>query len=106
MLNRGWRSQLLLIKVRQFGHGKIVIPISLNALEQLLRAVFELLEVFRDLTLIALYKKERDDFRQPIYRISEGVKLFWEFWKEIRRYGSWRLVEIDNDRVGVEVRFF
>jgi hypothetical protein len=106
MWTKSRRSQLLLIKVHQAGHRKIVLPVSLVAIEQILRAGEELAEVIEDLLPTQLTRNFKFNKCQSGCSIVECFKLFRKLWDEVCSYGSWRMVEIEDAENAVEIRFF
>lgn len=84
----------------------MLLPVSLAAIDQLLRAGEELAEVIEDLLPTQLTRNFKFNKCQSGWSIVACFKLFRKLWDEVRSYGSWRMVEIEDDENAVEIRFF
>ena len=83
----------------------MVIPVSLVALEQLFRAWLDLARFLGDLIPVKLFSgglggRSVAGKRIPLNKL---FLLCLELWDEIRSHGRWRVAEIENDRVRLEI---
>jgi hypothetical protein len=102
MWTKGRRSQLLLIKVQRLKHHELIIPISLVAINQLLRSVRDLVAMVEFLLPAKLVWRCWGQKRQ----VGEAFNLIRELWDEIRSYGSWPVAEVEDGDIKVTVRFY
>lgn len=97
-------SLFLLVRISFGGTRSLVIPIPLFVVDITLDAV-------ADLALVAdlfapLWRRglKHSWFRMPSLAALLGVCA--EFFNELRRYGRWRMVEVETDKVRVYVDFY
>jgi hypothetical protein len=105
MLTDWRRSWLLLIRIRTERRRRVVIPVSLVALEQLFRAWLELARFLGDLVPVKLFTGRQGGWGKAGKRIplNQLFLLCQELWNEIRSYDRWQVAEIENDRIRLEI---
>jgi hypothetical protein len=107
---KGRRSRFLLIRIKAAGKHGIVLPISLVVFDQLLNAWFEVAEFITDLLPARFNRSCREKCRFGLGRagwsINGIIGFLRELWDEVRFYGRWQVVRVENDEVRVELDFY
>lgn len=94
----------LKIKVRRGKKWRIVFPIPLYIITQLIAGI-------QDLSIILGL------IIQPFYKIQKELPLSFSTWKEfltyfslcwdeLRNYGSWKMLEIDSSDIFISIEFY
>jgi hypothetical protein len=103
------QSQLLLVKVSQGGLRPLVIPVPLFVLDLTLAAFSDLACLFDSLAQKWARGVRRFNLaRSGTGRISAELMLAvcLQLFREMRKYGRFRLVEVQSGRVRVFIDFY
>lgn len=111
------QSQLLLVRLSRGGMRRLVIPIPLFVLDLTLAAFSDLI-CLGD-SLVPQWRRKAGWFNRSSYggsyggssgkgRISAGELLEsgLHLFRELRKYGRWRMVEVQSDQVRVSIDFY
>lgn len=119
--NNGYRSFFMMVRIRAGKGFLIPIPIPLFLLDQTLDAVEDLAWLAEKFVIPGVVRSgNRQDQNSKSFRHwmdhpgspSEVVKLCRRIIEELRRYGKWRMVEVEtrdpksHEQIRVYVDFF
>ena len=107
-------SRLILIRISFGGWRRLVIPIPLFVLDIIISSVSDL-ATFADLFAPLWRRRLEKHIRcsrggaskaAAKVSLSELVRIFAEFFKELRKLGRWRMVEVATDEICVYLDFY
>jgi hypothetical protein len=98
-----------MIRIKKAGRG-VALPVPLFVFDQLFEAFGDLLALIMDLLPSRSVRIWRNKYEPGIAldksNITAFLKLFKEFWDELRSNGRWQLIEIEAAGLRIDIRFY
>lgn len=110
MLTNKDKSSFILVKLGHKGRLRLTIPVALNAIDEIIEAFQELIEVVE----VFIPKVNREKLKYQIstqslvnkdITIGGIITLLQEAFNELRRYRGLRLVEVEAREFYVKIEF-
>jgi len=106
MSNSPHRSLFLLVRVKPKGKMRIVVPVPLYILDATLAAISDLLWL-PDLLFPVWRKSLAGKIKLPPgLTPGKAWNLIVELIDEVRKYGRWRMVEVENEDARIYIDFY
>lgn len=108
MLTRRRRSCLMFIRIKSEGKRDFQVPIPLFVLEHTLRSVADFFWVWKQIiNPFRIFRKKVSSNKQVLQsHISDLINQSIILFRELRKYGRWKMVDIEDCKTSVQIDFY